>query len=412
MPDTIRPRLATQRITAAAGVNPVVFVVGPRQVGKSTLLQSLAGAEGRTVISLDDPAIRAQVREDPLRLLEQGPPLVIDEIQREPDLVLALKRAVDRMGTARKLGHFLVTGSANPLTMKSVADGLTGRASYVWLRPLTRRETLGHAAPGAWDTLLHDPVERWGDALTDLALPRGDWREVCRAGGLPWPALHLRDNDARHLWFASYVRNHVDRDVRELSAIENDLQYFELMQLAALRVGNLINQTELGRDARLSQPQVSRWLSLMETTFQAKRIHSYSRSRTTRLIKTPKLYWYDTGLAFHLSRAAQPTGAHFENFVLNDLEAWAEEHPTQAHVTYWRTAGGREVDFVLEGPRDALLGIEVKTSKNVTAQDARHLVEFVTEREPEGARGVVLYDGDTQIRLHGRILAIPWWQVL
>lgn len=412
MTDSTLPRLAAEHIRIAASVNPIVFLIGPRQVGKSTLLQTLADADKRRVLSLDDPATRTLLREDPMRILEAGPPLVIDEIQREPELILALKRAVDRMGRARKGGHFLVTGSANPLAMKSVADGLTGRASYVQLRGLTRRETLGHASAGAWDILLHEPVDKWEPVLRDLALPRAAWRDVCRAGGFPWPAVHLHDDDARQHWFASYVRNHVDRDVRELSAITNELQYFELMQLAAHRTGNLLNQTDLGRDARLSQPQVSRWLALLETTFQAKRVYSYGRNRATRLIKAPKLYWYDTGLAVHLARAESPAGAHFENHVLNDLDAWADQHVARAQVTYWRTAAGREVDFVLEGPDRGLLGIEVKTSRSVTHRDARHLVDFVTEREPEGARGVILYDGDFHVRLHERIVAIPWWQVL
>ncbi len=408
------PRLAADSVRAAARSNPIVFLIGSRQVGKSTLLHGIAADEDRRVLDLDDPSVRAALVDDPLRELESGQPLLIDEVQRLPSLFLALKRAVDRMGTKRKPGHFLITGSANPLSMRQVADGLTGRATYVRLHGLTRRETLGHAAAGAWESLLDNDVSRWPDTLKTLALPRGDWRSDALAGAFPWPRVHLREQPDRDRWLSSYVRNHVDRDLRDHIAIAEPLRYHALMRLAALRIGNLLNQAELGRDARLSQPQVHRWLALMETTFLLTRLPSFGRNRTTRLIKTPKLYWNDTGLAMHLGERSEPAGADLENLIFADLAAWCDAQPRSAAVTYWRTAGGREVDFILEAPSRGLLGIEVKSGRNVVPADAKHLIEFVNDRadEKKRAQGVLLYDGDREQQLHDQVMALPWWKVL
>jgi len=410
-PDVI-PRLATASVRAAARTNPIVVLVGPRQVGKSTLLRSLAHTGKRRILDLDDPSVRASLTDDPLRELESGEPLLIDEIQRLPELFLSLKRAVDRMGTRRKLGHFIVTGSANPRTLRQVADGLTGRATYVRLHGMTRRETLGHGAAGAWDILLDQPTRDWARELEALDLPPAEWRDDARAGGFPWPRVHLNAREDRDQWLSSYVRGHIDRDLRDLAAIEDPLRYHLLMQLSAARVGKPLNQTELGRDARLGQPQVHRWLALMETAFLLTRVPSFGRNSTTRLIKSPKLYWNDTGMAMHLAERREPTGAEFENLVHADLAAWRDAQSRPASVTTWRTAGGREIDFVLEAPRRGLLAIEVKSGRSPVPKDARHLVEFVEEHRREHAKGVLLHDGDRTVAFHDHVIALPWWKVL
>ncbi len=296
--------------------------------------------------------------------------------------------------------------------MRQVADSLTGRASYVRLHGLTRREALGHGAAGAWDILVNHPVESWSERLDALALPEGDWRADARTGGFPWPRLHVADQDDRTRWLDSYVRTHIDRDLRELATVEDPLRYHLLMQVAAARVGNLLNQTELGRDARLGQAQVHRWLALMETSYLLTRVPAFGRNATTRLIKSPKLYWNDTGVAMRLTERHAPSGADFENLVFADLATWRDAQLRPVSVSTWRTADGREIDFVVEAPPRGLLAVEVKSGATPTPRDARHLVEFVSEYAGDRAKGVLLHEGERTIAFHDRVVAVPWWRVL
>lgn len=184
------------------------------------------------------------------------------------------------------------------------------------------------------------------------------------------------------------------------------------MAAACLRLGQLVNQTELGRDVQLPQPTVRRWLNLLATSYQLVQLPAYSVNRTKRLIKTPKAYWCDTALALRLTGIDRPHGAHLENLVLSDLLAWRDGHAAdRPEIYYWRTATGEEVDFVVErGPE--LLAIEVKTSSRPRAADARHLRAF-REDYGDAVRGcLLLHTGESTEWLGSRILATPWWRVL
>jgi uncharacterized protein len=180
---------------------------------------------------------------------------------------------------------------------------------------------------------------------------------------------------------------------------------------ACLRIGNLVNQTELGRDVGIAQPQVHRFINLMEASYQAVRLSSYAVNRTRRLIKSPKLYWSDTGLALFLAGESEPRGAHLENLVLTDLLAWRDLQARRPEVLYWRTATGIEVYFVIETP-DRLLPIEIKAASRVTTADAKGLEAFLYEY-PDLAEGALLIHGGYEtFPLTRRILAAPWWKVI
>jgi predicted AAA+ superfamily ATPase len=183
------------------------------------------------------------------------------------------------------------------------------------------------------------------------------------------------------------------------------------MRAACLRLGNLVNQTELARDTSIPRATVQRYLDLLETSYQLTRLEPYSVNRTKRLIKSPKLYWADTGLALHLADQPDATGAHLENLVLCDLLAWRDAELARPSVLYWRTTGGEEVDFVLER-RGGLLAVEVKASPRPTHRDARHLRSFLDEY-PDTAHGaLLLHTGSATEWLGDRVLSTPWWRVL
>jgi predicted AAA+ superfamily ATPase len=172
----------------------------------------------------------------------------------------------------------------------------------------------------------------------------------------------------------------------------------------------MLNQTELGRDVSISQPQVHRFLNLMETSFQAIRLPAYSVNRTKRLIKAPKLYWCDTALALHLAGESEPRGEHLENLVLTDLLAWRDTQARRPEVLYWRTVTGEEVDFVIE-TSSRTVPIEVKAATRVSPSDARGLTAFLEEYTSSSDGGLLLYGGKETFPLTTRVLAAPWWRI-
>ena len=400
------PRLVDDALAARLRVMPAVVLTGARQTGKSTLVEKLVTGD-RRYRSLDDFDVRDAARRDPEALLGGDDPLTLDEVQREPGLLTAVKRAIDR---DRRPGRFLLTGSANLLLMRQVSESLAGRASYLTLWPMTRREQLGLASAGRWDDLLAAPENEWRDLLAAGDDLDEDWQALALRGGFPTPALELTTPADRAIWFDGYVRTYLERDLQDLASISALPDFRRLMQAACLRVGQLLNQTELGRDVGLPQPTVHRWLNLLETSYLLVRLPAYAANRTKRLVKSPRVYWADTGVALHLGATA-PVGAHLENLVLHDLLAWRDARADRAELAYWRTTIGEEVDFVIEAG-GKLLPIEVKATAKPRLADCAHLRTFRQEYGRKARAGLVLHTGRTVEWLTPDVLAVPWWRVL
>ena len=320
--DMSLPRLAGPSLRDRLAVMPAVVVTGARQTGKSTLVQDLTPGP-RRYLSFDDLDVVDMARRDPEVLVGGSEPVTLDEVQREPSVLHAVKQAIDRQRTP---GRFLLTGSANLLLMRRVSESLAGRASYLTLWPMTRREQQGLGPGGIWGELLDTDHELWPDVIAAQPDEPADWQDLALRGGFPVPALQLRTPDARAIWFDGYVRTYLERDLQDLSAIAALPDFRRLMRAVCLRLGGLVNQTDLGRDVALAQSTVHRYLNLLETSLLLVRVPAYAVNRTKRLIKSPKLYWADTGLALHIAQTA-PTGAHLENLVLHDLLAWRAPAP-------------------------------------------------------------------------------------
>jgi predicted AAA+ superfamily ATPase len=401
------PRLVSGSLAGRLRVMPAVVVTGARQTGKSTLAQDLAPGR-RRYVSLDDLDVVDLARRDPEALVGGDQRVTLDEVQREPDLLSAVKRAIDRK---RRPGQFLLTGSANLLLMRQVSESLAGRASYLTLWPMTRREQAGLGRPGLWEELLAAPDEDWLDLLAAQPQEPEDWRALARRGGFPTPSVHLKTARERAVWFDGYVRTYLERDLQELSSIAALPDFRRLMRAVCLRLGQLVNQTELGRDVALAQPTVHRYLNLLETSYLLVRLPAYAVNRTKRLIKSPKVYWGDTGVALHLGEGDEPGGAHLENLALGDLLAWRDARLDRAELFYWRTAVGEEVDFVIEAGK-RLLPIEVKATARPRLGDAAHLRTFRAEYGRKARAGLLLHTGSTLEWLTPDVLAAPWWRVL
>jgi predicted AAA+ superfamily ATPase len=401
------PRLVGTALSERLRVMPAVVVTGARQTGKSTLAEQLVPG-ARRYATLDDLDVLDAAQHDPEVLVGGPDPVTLDEVQRAPELLRAVKRAIDR---DRKTGRFLLTGSANLLLMRQVSESLAGRASYLTLWPMTRREQRGLGRCGLWDELHNAPDAGWREILAGEKDSAEDWRMLARRGGFPTPALDLTTAADRRIWFDGYVRTYLERDLQDLASISTLPDFRRLMRAACLRMGQLVNQTELGRDVALPQPTVHRWLNLLETSYLLVRLPAYAVNRTKRLIKAPKIYWGDTGLALHLAESEEPDGAHLENLVLHDLLAWRDARVERAELGYWRTSIGEEVDFVIE-TGGKLLPIQVKSTTRPRLSDAAHLRTFRTEYGKKSRAGLLLHTGNTLEWFAPDVLAAPWWKVL
>lgn len=410
--DAPLPRALTERVARALELFPAVVVTGARQTGKSTLVREAAPFAGRRYVTLDTTVNREVATAEPGIFLEasrQG--LTVDEVQRVPELFFSIKELVD---AERVNGRFLLTGSANLLLLKSVSESLAGRARYLTLWPMTRREQLGLARCGIWTELLDQPVASWPDLVQAQELPREHWRLLAARGGYPAPALLNPTQPAdpdRHELFAGYAQTYLERDLRELAAVDSLIDFQRLMRAVCLRLGTTINQTELARDTGIPRTTVQRYLNLLEVSYQLVRVEPYSVNRTKRLLKSPKLYWSDSGLALHLAGSPQPTGAHLENVVCTDLLTWRELDVARPAILFWRTAAGEEVDFVIER-NGKLVGIEVKATANPGYNDSRGLRTFLQEYGDDALGGVLLHAGEQTFWISDRILAAPWWKVI
>ncbi|HEY5085951.1 MAG TPA: ATP-binding protein [Gemmatimonadaceae bacterium] len=403
------PRLAAAHIDHAARVMPAVIVTGARQTGKSTLARVLTTGTHQYV-TLETMEVLGRARSDPATFVTQADALVIDEVQRAPDLLLAIKTAIDA-DRPRRPGRFILTGSANLLLMKRVQESLAGRAAYVTLHPLTRREQLGLGAAGVWSELLSTEPRQWPHLLLAQDAPAEDWRDVARRGGYPPAAYDIRSDADRWLWFDGYLRTYLQRDVPDISAIENLPDFTKILRALALRVGTLVNQTQLARDASIPQSTVQRYVNVLETSYQMVRLPAYAVNRTKQLVKSPKYYWSDTGFALALSGEREPRGEHLENVVVQDLLAWRDSQSMPPEVFHWRTSKGYEVDIVIDDGGH-LLPIEVKATSQPSTRDVASLSVFLDEYADRAAAGIMLYTGEQTFWVARNVLAVPWWQVL
>ena len=407
MNSSSQPRLAAVALRARLRTMPAVVVTGARQVGKSTLAREQSGGV-RTYLTLDDLDTLDLARRDPQSLVAGTAPVTIDEVQRDADILRTVKQAIDRRRVA---GRFLLTGSANLLVMKGVSESLAGRASYLTLRPMTRRETLGEGRAGLWPELLAAADDSWHEIVAGSEAVAADWKPLAARGGFPTPALELGSDRERSIWFDGYVRTYLERDLQDIASIAALPDFRRLMRAACHRLGQMLNQTELGRDCGLPQPTVHRYLNLLECSYMLTRLPAFARNRTKRLIKSPKLYWGDTGLALHLAGSPAPTGAHLENLVLNDLLAWRDALAEPIDICYWRTVGGDEVDFVIEAGRE-LVPIEVKATARPRLADAAGLLAFRREYGRAARTAILLHAGREVAWLAPGVLAAPWWRLV
>ncbi len=397
------PRWLQPQLELALKSLPVVVLTGARQTGKSTLAQHVEPE--RRYLTLDDLDLLDQAQHAPDSLLI-NPPLTIDEAQRAPELLLAIKRYVDKK---RVPGDFLLTGSAQFPLMRGVADSLAGRAVYLDLHPF---------APLEWQGESDSAVDQLFKEAPDLtpSPPAQSWQKWLLQGGFA-PARNCKTEESRALWFGGYVKSYLERDLRQLSHIENLADFQRLMQVAAQRTGRLMNQADIARDAGLSHATCHRYLNLLETGCQIERIKPFSANPTVALVKSPKLFWCDSGLAAWLAGIDSVTmlerrsdiGFWLEQAIFQTLQAWRSSNPFRRRLSYWRTRSGLEVDFIIE-EGSHLVALEVKAGTRVRNDDTESLRHFLALQAAQGreTRGVILYGGNDSRYFGHDIMALPY----
>lgn len=402
------PRMLWRLLVNDLRAYPVVAVMGARQVGKSTLCLQVAEECGFSARTLDNRDVREQALTDPEGFLadlgDQG--AFIDEIQRAPDLMLAIKAVVDR---DRRKGQYLVSGSNQPEMGRAIGDSLLGRATYRTLRPLALSELRYDEEHPGWSFLFAPDEHAVLAELNRRAEASGslDWREIAQTGGFPRAVAASPAQRARLL--DDYVTIFSQRDIREVIAVDSTARLEAFVRLTAAWTGQVLNASGLAHDLGIPVTTVRRWLDALHRAYLVETIPAYSRNAGQRVIKAPKLYSVDAALALAAARETVPTGFHLETLVAHDLLVWRDEAPHRA-LYHWRLSSGQEVDFIA-GEGRKLLPIEVKAADAVGKAEARHLITF-SERHADVARGVLL-SADPRIRvLTPSVIACPWWAVL
>ncbi len=398
-------RNSKPKLEKALKISPVVLLTGARQTGKTTLMNEVAQDRGYFSASFDDLSILSAAKADPMGFVARLPkPVILDEVQRVPELFLAIKYDVDQH---REPGRFALTGSTNPLLIPKLGDSLAGRMIILTLLPLSQGELLGRKEVFI-DRLFKGEVPYKADNLSRQEL----YERILKGG---YPAVQAFGEEERRLWFNSYITALLQKDVQDLAHVTALAEFPRILQLLATRAANLLNVAELSRAVGIPNTTLHRYLSLLEALFIVCLLQPWSVNIGKRLVKSSKLYLIDSGILAYLlgidtERAAidgKLMGSIVENFVVMELKKQASWSTTQVQLFHFRTQTGVEVDLVLEDAAGRIIGIEIKSSSTVTQQDFKGLRYLQESAQERFMAGIVLYTGSQSIPFGGNFYALP-----
>ncbi|MFG1681975.1 ATP-binding protein [Nonomuraea sp. NPDC049269] len=397
------PRRAASLVYDALEDTRVVVVNGARQVGKSTLAERvLRHVPGSVARFLDDPVTRLAAHEDPVRFVSHDGLMLIDEVQRVPDLWLAIKHVVDR---DPRPGRFLLTGSARLLALRSLPDSLPGRSETIELWPLSQGEIDGHE-----DGFI-DAAFAMGEDLRaeSIGLRRKDYLALAARGGYP-EAVKRTTPRRRERFFDGYLADLIARDVKQVAEIERASDMRRLVALLAAQTGGLLNMSRLASELGLSSPTVRSYVEILETIFVVRLVPGWSSNATTRAVATPKVIFVDPGMAGYLTSGSVADATHgglLENFVLSEMTkqlTWAD---TSARLYHYRDRDQYEVDGVLENNAGEIVAIEVKAAETIRADDFRGLRLLKRRLGDRMMAGFVLYCGPQSLSFGDGLSCLP-----
>lgn len=405
MPEpSLYPRQIGSRIAEAMEDTPVVLLAGPRQAGKTTLVRQISGS-GARYLTLDDELTLMSAREDPVGMIRSLDRAVIDEIQRAPSLLLAIKKSVDE---DRRPGRFLLTGSANLMALPTVADSLAGRMETLLLLPLSQSE-IERQSTNWLDSVFAGRIPKPGTKALGMGLV-----DRVLSGGYP-EAISRSTPRRRIAWARQYIDALIQRDVRDVSGIEKLDQLPRFLRALAQTAGQMCNYSQLGGQVGLDSKTAAKYVGVFEQMYLLRRVDVWARNRLNRVVKTPKLQFIDSGLlatlieltAQELERDRTRFGHVLESFAYGELLKATTTAEGEYALMYYRDADKVEVDVVIENAAGQLVGVEVKASATVKDSDLRGLRKLATLAGAQFKMGILLYDGDETMPLGGNIWAAP-----
>lgn len=385
------PREQAEQLKQALATFPVVLLTGPRQAGKSTLLKNIL--PDYHYISLDDLVLRQQALKDPALFLQMRPtPLIIDEIQYAPDLLIYIKISVDH--NRHQYGQFVLTGSQTFSLMAGISESLAGRVAVLDLYPMHWKEITDMSGN---ENIIFNDIAVVGQTIKGF-----------------YPEFFVNSELDPNIWFNSYLTTYIERDIRHISYVQ-DLTTFRLfLGLLAARAGQLINFSEIAKEAGISQPTAKSWISLLTSTYIIYLLKPYHANISKRLVKMHKLYFVDTGILCHLLGidsherflSSPFRGAIFENMVIMDIIKQKSTHSTPHDFFFYRTGSGMEVDLLIQshGGFDAR---EIKFSKTPSRQMARAMIEFQALAPCHSA--AILSLCQTKLQLTPTVQSLHWY---
>ena len=397
-------RFIERRAEEALSDTPVVLIVGPRRAGKTTLVRKM-GESGRTYITLDDPTVLDAAQSDPAGFIRGLDRAIIDEIQRAPNLLLAIKKTIDE---DYRPGRFLLTGSANVLTLPKVADSLAGRMETIRMLPLARAEVEGRT-PTFLERLFDGSLQSQRDAILGA-----DLSKLVLLGGFP-EAISRESERRRQDWARSYLTSVLTRDLRDIADIEKLTELPKFVRLLAEHSGQLVNYSQFGASINVSHKTGQRYVALLEQVFLVSTLQPWYSNALKRIAKTPKLHFLDSGLLatarglnfdrLKVNRGA--FGALLESFAFSEVLKLMTASDLRLTPYHFRDLQTHEVDIVLERDDGMIVGIEVKASATVQSSDFAGLRRLAEACRKRFAFGVVLYDSADLVPFGDRLMAAP-----
>ena len=399
------PRFAEAHIRTALRDTRVVAISGPRQSGKTTLARRFA-QQGRTFLTLDNQAALNAAKSDPVGFVRGLDRAVVDEVQRAPDVLLAIKQSVDE---DTRPGRFLLTGSANLLTIKTINESLAGRVDFLPLYPLSRSERLRAKPPQFISKVFRNQIPKPAESLSG-----DDLLKLVVAGGYP-DAIKRRGERRRQDWYRAYLKSIVEHDLPDVARLRSPGHLPRLLAIAARFAGQLTNLSEIGRSVGLDHKTAEHYVRVLEQLYLVQRVQPWFRNELSRLVKTAKLHFVDSGLlaamrghsVARLRSERGLLGPLLETFVFSELlkaSAWANE---PVSVYHYRDKDQLEVDFVLENAAGQIVGIEVKAAATVTRRDFGGLERVASAAGTAFVQGIVLYDGEQTLSFADNLRAAP-----